>query len=92
MKRRRTYTRDFKISVIREVEMGKTLAQVSRENEIHPSLVVKWKNEYFRDLENAFRGNGKAYKEQAKEYMVKEEKAGSGSEPIKVNFHGLCMI
>ena len=34
MKRRRTYTRDFKISVIREVEMGNTLAQVSRENEI----------------------------------------------------------
>ena len=48
MKRRRTYTRDFKISVIREVVMGKTLAQVSRENEIHPSLVVKWKKEYFR--------------------------------------------
>ncbi|RJS68571.1 hypothetical protein CW714_09930 [Methanophagales archaeon] len=48
MKRRRTYTRDFKISVIREVEMGKTLARVSRENEIHPSLVVKWKKEYFR--------------------------------------------
>ena len=43
-----SYTRNFKISVIREVEMGKTLAQVSRENEIHPSLVVKWKKEYFR--------------------------------------------
>ena len=66
MKRRRTYTRDFKISVIREVESGKTLAQVSRENEIHPSLVVKWKKEYFRDPENAFRGNGRAYKEQTK--------------------------
>ena len=66
MKRRRTYTRDFKISVIREVEMGKTLAQVSRENEIHPSLVVKWKKEYFRDPENAFRGNGRAYKEQTR--------------------------
>ena len=66
MKRRRTYMRDFKISVIREVESGKTLAQVSRENEIHPSLVVKWKKEYFRDPENAFRDNGRAYKEQAR--------------------------
>jgi len=68
MKRRRQYTRDFKIGVIREVKMGKTLAQVSRENEIHPSLVVKWKKEYFRDPENAFRGNGngRAYKEQAR--------------------------
>ena len=66
MKRRRTYTRDFKISVIREVESGKTLAQVSRENGIHPSLVVKWKKEYFRDPKNAFPGNGRAYKEQAR--------------------------
>ena len=64
--KKRQYTRDFKIGVIREVESGKTLAQVSRENEIHPSLVVKWKKEYFRDPENAFRGNGKAYKEQAR--------------------------
>ena len=66
MKRRRQYTRDFKIGVIREVESGKTLAQVSRENEIHPSLVVKWKNEYFRDPENAFRGNRRVYKEKTR--------------------------
>ena len=39
---------------------------MSRENEIHPSLVVKWKNEYFRDPENAFPGNGRAYKEKAR--------------------------
>ena len=35
--------------VKKQRESGKTLAQVSRENEIHPSLVVKWKKEYFRD-------------------------------------------
>jgi transposase len=65
-KGRRNYTRDFKISVIREIEMGKSLAQVSRENGIHPSLVVKWKKEYYEDPENAFRGNGRVYKEQAR--------------------------
>ena len=58
MKRRRTYTRDFKISVIREVEMGKTHAQVSRENEVHPSLMVKWKKEHFRDPERPFVATG----------------------------------
>jgi len=42
--------------------MGKTLAQVSRENGIHPSFVVKWKKEYCKDPENAFSGNGRAYK------------------------------
>ena len=57
MKRRRQYTRDFKIGVIREVESGKTLAQVSRENGISPLLIVKWRKQYFDDPENAFRGN-----------------------------------
>lgn len=66
MKTRRQYTRDFKIGVIREMESGKSLAQVSRENGIHPSLVVNWKKEYFENPENAFRGNGRVYKEQAR--------------------------
>ena len=62
MKRRRKYTRDFKIGVIREVP----LAQVSRENRINPSLIVKWRKQFFDDPENAFRGNGKTYKENAR--------------------------
>ena len=73
MKRRRQYTRDFKIGVIREVESGKTLAQVSRENEIHPSLVVKWKKEYFRDPKMPFMAMATgAYKGQAR--MVELER------------------
>ena len=66
MKRRRQYTRDFKIGVVREVKSGKPLAQVSRKNGISPSLVVKWRKQYFDDPENAFRGNGKTYKENAR--------------------------
>jgi transposase len=63
---RRQYTRDFKIAVVREIETGKSLAQVSRENGIHPSLIVKWKNEYFENPEKAFSGNGRVYKDQAR--------------------------
>jgi len=66
MKTRRQYTRDFKIAVVRDIETGKSLAQVSRENGIHPSLIVKWKKEYFENPENAFSGNGRVYKEQAR--------------------------
>jgi transposase len=66
MKTRRQYTRDFKIRVVREIESEKLLAQVSRENGIHPSLVVKWKQEYLANPENAFSGNGRVYKEQAR--------------------------
>jgi len=37
-KTRRRYDRDFKISVLAELDAGKPLAQVARENGIHPSF------------------------------------------------------
>lgn len=62
MKQRRKYTREFKLSVITELEAGKTEAHLSREHDIHPSLIGRWKKELQQDPENAFQGNGNAYK------------------------------
>ena len=44
-KTRRRYDRDFKISVLAELDAGKPLAQVAREYGIHPSLPCRWKTE-----------------------------------------------
>jgi len=55
---RRRYNRDFKISVLAELESGKPLAQVAREYGIHPSLPWRWKAELSENPEKAFRGNG----------------------------------
>lgn len=63
---RRRYTRDFKLSVLRELESGKSLAQLSREHEIYPSLISKWKTVYLEDPKGAFQGNGNTYKEKAR--------------------------
>ncbi len=46
MKTRKKFTREIKISILRELENGKSAAQVSRENGIHPSMLSKWKREY----------------------------------------------
>ena len=62
MKERRIFTKEFKISVIREIENGKNAAQVCRENVIHPSLLYKWKQEYKEGPQKAFRGHGNASK------------------------------
>ena len=62
-KKRRKYTREFKISVITELDSGKTIAQVSREYNLHPSMITRWKEEYNKDPESAFRGNGVKSKE-----------------------------
>jgi transposase len=63
---RRRHTREFKISVIRELESGKNLAQLSRENNLHPTMISRWKLEYRNNPESAFSGNGNFYKDAAK--------------------------
>jgi len=65
-KTRRRYDREFKISVIAELEGGKPLAQVAREHGIHPSLPCRWKEELAENPERAFSGNGKRYKYEAR--------------------------
>lgn len=66
MKTRRKLTRDFKLTVLRELESGKKVAQLCREYVIHPSLIGRWENEYQKDPENAFQGNGNTYNEKAR--------------------------
>ncbi len=63
---RRRYDRDFKISVIAELENGKTPAQIAREQGIHPSLPSRWRDELAENPEKAFSGNGKRYKYEAR--------------------------
>jgi transposase len=63
--RRRRFTREFKIGLLQEIESGKSLAEVCRENDLHPSLVSKWKKEYEAYPEKAFSGNGKLFKDEA---------------------------
>jgi transposase len=67
MKRKKpTYTREFKLAVLAQVNSGVPVAQVARENGLHPALVFRWKNEYLEDPEKSFSGPGNPYKDQAK--------------------------
>lgn len=64
--KRRRFTKEFKIQIIREVEAGKSIAAASREHQIHPNQICKWRNEYSGYGERAFAGNGNSYKDQAR--------------------------
>jgi transposase len=65
-KKRRQYSREFKIQVLREVESGTPVAQLSRQHGIHESLIHKWKKQYTSDPQNAFSGPGRASTDEAK--------------------------
>jgi transposase-like protein len=64
--KRRQFTREFKLQVLREVEAGKSVAQAAREFQIHPSLLNKWQRQQGRYAEKAFAGPGRAYQDEAR--------------------------
>jgi transposase len=63
---RRHFSKEFKLQVIREIEAGKSLAHASREHQVHPNMLRKWRQQYQSDGEYAFAGNGHRYTQEAK--------------------------
>jgi transposase len=64
--KKRQFTREFKLQVVREVEAGKSIAQAAREHQIHPTLIAKWRSQISKYGERALAGNGNTYKDEAR--------------------------
>ena len=57
---RRVFGRDFKIEAVRLVrERGVSVAQASRDIDVHENVVRKWVKEFGADPKQAFPGHGK---------------------------------
>jgi transposase len=65
-RKRRIFSREFKIAIIREVENGTKQAEVCRKYDIHPVMLNRWRKEYERYPDTAFEGRGSLYKEDAR--------------------------
>ena len=64
--KKRQFTREFKLQVLQEIQSGKSVAQVAREHQIHPTLIAKWRQANEKYGERAFAGNGRQYTDEAK--------------------------
>ena len=64
--KRRRFTREFKLQVLREIEAGKSIAQAAREHELHPNLITRWRSLQSEYAQQAFSGNGNHYKQEAR--------------------------
>ncbi len=51
---RRSFSREFKIRVVREVEGGTSAAEIARQYGIHPNLIYKWSRQHCEDPEGSF--------------------------------------
>lgn len=65
-KTRQRYDRDFKISIVAELEGGKPPVQIAHEHGIHPSLPTRWRDELAENPQKAFSGNSNICKYEAK--------------------------
>ena len=65
MKLRRKFTKEFKLSVVRELDV-KQLAEVCREHSVSASVLSRWKKEHDTNPQKAFSGHGNIWKDDAK--------------------------
>ncbi len=52
---RRTFTKEFKLTIVREYESGTSVPELIRKYDIHANLVYKWSQEYRLNPSGAFR-------------------------------------
>jgi transposase len=73
---RRKFTREFKVEAVRmTMERGVSVAQASRDLEVHPNVLRKWAREMSVDPAQAFPGHGQMKPEQLEIERLKREVA-----------------
>ena len=50
----RKFSREFKVAAVRQLELGKSTAEVARACEVDPSMLYRWHQAWQEDPENAF--------------------------------------
>jgi transposase len=62
---RRRFTKEFKQSVVEQLDSSSP-AEICREHDIHLNMLHRWKKEQESNPHDAFKGNGKLWKQEAK--------------------------
>lgn len=65
-KSRRTFSKEFKQQVVRDIGAGMSIAEAARTHDVHPETVRLWRKTERKYGDRAFAGNGRAYTDEAK--------------------------
>lgn len=63
---RKSFTKEFKLQVLRELDAGKSMAEVCQQHELKKDVLYRWKHERNKNPSLAFGGRGVASKEETK--------------------------
>ena len=76
MEKRRQFSREFKLEAVKLVKnRGVSVAQASRDIDVHENVLRKWVRELAADPQQAFPGQGVMKPEQAEIERLKKENA-----------------
>ena len=75
-RRRRSFSKEFKLEAVRLImDGGQSIAQVSRDLDIRDTVLGRWKQEYEKDRQNAFPGQGQLKPEDEELRQLRRENA-----------------
>ena len=87
---RRRFTREFKGAAVRRLELGASLAEVSRACEVSPNVLHRWRREVRETGRQAFPGPGRK-KEAAATQDVVELERKIGRQAMEIDFLRRCL-
>ena len=73
--KRRQFTREFKLQVLQEAVSGKSISQLARERQVHPTLIHRWQYQLRRQGDRTIPGHGKEVSDEA-QIAALEHKVG----------------
>jgi len=83
---RQQYSRELKITCMREIDSGKSMAEVARKYQLNPKRLEVWKSEWRAQGELAFPGKGvRAESKQDAERIVELERK-IGQQTMEIDF------
>ena len=85
---RRQFTKEFKLAAIQRLEMGASIAEVSRAFEVNPNTLHRWRREFRQGPGNAFPGLGKRRWEEGRVAQLERK---IGQQALEIDFLKGCL-
>jgi transposase len=86
---RRKFTREFKEAAVRRLELGATVAEVSRGCEVNANVLQRWRREMRAGAGQAFAGAGRRNHPQESDLVELERKVGR--QAMEIDFLRRCL-
>jgi transposase-like protein len=85
---RRKFTREFKEAAVRRLELGASVAEVTRACEVNPNVLHRWRRELSRFGTKAFAGPGIS---RAEEQRIAALERKVGRQAVEIDFLRGCL-